>query len=65
MWIPRYAAEQSNRFEIGVDGRTPEERRVVIGSGYHSVPEAEKWLPWITVGCESLREESRARATSH
>ena len=26
-WIPRYAAEQSNRFKVGHDGRTPEERR--------------------------------------
>ena len=26
-WIPRYAAEQANRFRIGADGRTPEERR--------------------------------------
>jgi hypothetical protein len=26
-WVPRYAAEQSNRFKIGHDGRTPEERR--------------------------------------
>ena len=26
-WVPRYAAEQSNRFKIGHDGRTPEKRR--------------------------------------
>ena len=26
-WIPRYAAEQSNRYKVGSDGRTPEERR--------------------------------------
>ena len=96
-WMPRYAAEQCNRFKVGEDGRTPEERRtgkrwikpmplfgekilvkpagkgkrgdpakmvegryvgthnrfgsilamtqrgVVVGTGYHSVPESEKW----------------------
>ena len=26
-WAPRYAAEQINRFKIGEDGRTPDERR--------------------------------------
>ena len=26
-WIPRYAAEQANRFRVGTDGKTPEERR--------------------------------------
>ena len=26
-WICRYAAEQGNRFKVGKDGRTPEERR--------------------------------------
>ena len=26
-WIPRYAAEQANRFRVGADGKTPEERR--------------------------------------
>ena len=26
-WVPRYAAEQANRFRVGVDGKTPEERR--------------------------------------
>eukprot|EP00435_Cladocopium_sp_Y103_P034158 s1161_g8.t1 len=26
-WIPRYASEQANRFRVGADGRTPEERR--------------------------------------
>ena len=108
-WIPRHAAEQGNRYKVGEDGRTPEERRtgkkwikpmpvfgekimvkpvgkgrrgdlsrmvegryigthnrfgsilamtangVVVGSGYHTVPEGEKWgkieedlkgLPW-------------------
>ena len=26
-WAPRYAAEQINRFKVGEDGRTPDERR--------------------------------------
>ena len=26
-WVPRYAAEQANRFRVGADGKTPEERR--------------------------------------
>ena len=26
-WIPRYAAEQANRYRVGADGKTPEERR--------------------------------------
>ena len=26
-WIPRYAAEQANRFRVGSDGKTPEESR--------------------------------------
>ena len=26
-WVPRYAAEQANRYRVGHDGRTPEERR--------------------------------------
>ena len=96
-WVPRYAAEQCNRFKVGNDGRTPEERRtgkkwvkpmpvfgekilvkpagkgkrgdpakmvegryvgihnrfgsvlamtktgVVVGTGFHLLPEAEKW----------------------
>ena len=27
LWVPRYAAEQSNRYRVGADGRTAEERR--------------------------------------
>ena len=27
LWIARYVAEQSNRYKVGADGRTPEERR--------------------------------------
>lgn len=27
LWIPRYVAEQANRYKVGADGRTPEERR--------------------------------------
>ena len=27
LWIPRYAAEQQNRYKVGSDGRTAEERR--------------------------------------
>lgn len=26
-WVPRYAAEQANRFKVGIDGKTAEERR--------------------------------------